>query len=266
MASRPITALLDRLKKTYPDAVCALHHGDPLQLLVATILSAQCTDERVNIVTGPLFKKYRRAEDYADADPAVFADEIRSTGFFQNKTRNILACARQLVEKHGGEVPRDLDSLVALPGVGRKTANCVLGNAFGIASGVVVDTHVGRLSWRLGLSDQTDPVKIEQDLMRLVPKDDWILVSHLLIFHGRNRCRARKPDCTGCEVADLCPRRLEEGKAPAPADGVRAAKTTAAAAKKGAGQNAKPAVQSGAAGKEGGGTKAVRRLRKVAGR
>lgn len=210
MASPKIGALLDRLKKTYPEAICALRHENPLELLIATILSAQCTDQRVNIVTGPLFAKYRRAEEYADADPAELANEIRSTGFFHNKSKNILACTRQLVEKHGGEVPRDLDSLVALPGVGRKTANCVLGNAFGIAVGVVVDTHVGRLSYRLGLSDQTDPVKIEQDLMRLIPKSDWIMVSHLLIFHGRNRCRARKPDCAGCELADLCPKRLSE--------------------------------------------------------
>lgn len=212
MASPKIEALLDRLKNTYPDAICALRHENPLELLVATILSAQCTDERVNLVTKPLFEKYRTVRDYAEADPEVFASEIRSTGFFQNKTKNILACARQLLDKHGGKVPRDLDSLVALAGVGRKTANCVLGNAFGIAVGVVVDTHVGRLSWRLGLSEHDDPVKIEQDLMRLVPKEDWILVSHLLIFHGRNRCKARKPDCAGCEVADLCPKRLEDGK------------------------------------------------------
>ena len=211
MVSRTIATLLERLKKTYPDALCALRHKNPLELLVATILSAQCTDERVNIVTKPLFAKYRTARDYAEADPKVFADEIRSTGFFQNKTKNILGCTRQLVEKHGGNVPRDLDSLVALPGVGRKTANCVLGNAFGIAVGVVVDTHVGRLSYRLGLSDQSDPVKIEADLMRLIPESDWIMVSHLLIFHGRNRCRARKPDCEGCELSDLCPKRISEG-------------------------------------------------------
>ncbi len=196
------------LKRTYPGATCALHHDDPLQLLVATILSAQCTDQRVNLVTRELFKKYKTAADYAAADPATFAQEIRSTGFFQNKAKNILGCCQQLVERHGGQVPADLDALVALPGVGRKTANVVLGTAFGIASGIVVDTHVARLTRRLGLSRQTDPEKNEADLMKLVPHEDWIVFSHLLILHGRHRCTARSPDCDGCELSALCPKIL----------------------------------------------------------
>ncbi|RCK80092.1 MAG: Endonuclease III [Candidatus Ozemobacter sibiricus] len=200
--------MLAILKRTYPGATCALHFDNPLQLLVATILSAQCTDQRVNQVTRALFKKYKTAADYAAADPAVFAQEIRSTGFFQNKTKSILACCRQLVERHGGQVPADLDALVALPGVGRKTANVVLGTAFGIAAGIVVDTHVTRLAKRLGLSRETAPEKIEADLMALVPRDDWIIFSHLLILHGRARCTARSPDCAGCELGALCPRLL----------------------------------------------------------
>ena len=197
------------LKKVYPGATCALTHADPLQLLVATILSAQCTDARVNQVTPGLFRKYPTAAAFARADLETLAGEIRSTGFFQNKARSILGCCRQLVDRHGGQVPADLDALVALPGVGRKTANVVLGTAFGMAAGVVVDTHVKRLSGRLGLSIETDPEKIETDLMAIVPREDWIAVSHLLILHGRARCDARKPDCAGCEIGGLCPQLLD---------------------------------------------------------
>jgi endonuclease-3 len=194
------------LSKAYPNAHCELDFHNPLELLIATILSAQCTDKRVNLVTRSLFKKYRSAADYANANPAVFEREIQSTGFFRNKTRSILACCKSIVEKHGGEVPRDLHSLVKLGGVGRKTANVVLGNAFGIESGVVVDTHVARLSKRLGLTRESSAEKIEQDLMKLVPQNQWTLFSHLLIWHGRRRCYARKPDCANCEVLSLCPR------------------------------------------------------------
>ncbi|MFZ2955791.1 MAG: endonuclease III [Candidatus Ozemobacteraceae bacterium] len=212
----PIDELLSRLEKAYPDASCALSHDNPLQLLIATILSAQCTDERVNLVTKNLFKKYRTANDFAQADPEIFAREIHSTGFFQNKTKNVIGCAQKLMEKHGGEVPHDLESLISLPGVGRKTANVVLGNAFGIASGVVVDTHVRRLSGRLGLTLHNDPEKIEYDLQRLVPQSHWILFSHLLILHGRNRCNARKPDCENCEVTEICLKNFEGHLAAAP--------------------------------------------------
>ena len=201
-----LAAMIAALKNSYSGATCALEHVDPLQLLVATILSAQCTDKRVNLVTKDLFKRYRSATDYANADPTAFAREIRSTGFFQNKTKNIIGCCKKLVAEHGGKVPDDLDALVGLPGVGRKTANVVLGAAFGIAVGVVVDTHVKRLSGRLGLSRETDPEKIEAVLMKLIPREDWIVFSNLLILHGRNRCVARSPDCAGCEIASLCPK------------------------------------------------------------
>lgn len=203
-----MASLLKALFATYPDPGCALEHENPLHLLVATILSAQCTDERVNMVTKSLFKKYRTAADFAKADQAEFENDIRSTGFFRNKAKNIISCANSLVEKHGGIVPRTLEELVALPGVGRKTANVVLGTAFGIASGVVVDTHVTRLSWRLGLTSEKDAGKIEADLMKLVPKEHWIAFSHALILHGRARCSARAPDCPACELAALCPMRL----------------------------------------------------------
>jgi endonuclease-3 len=174
-------------------------------LLIATILSAQCTDKQVNIVTADLFKKYCSADAYAHASQSELEDDIRRLGFFRNKAKNIRSCCRSLVEKHHGEVPRTMGELTALNGVGRKTANVVLGNAFGINEGVVVDTHVGRLSNRLGLTSQTDPVKVEQDLTKLVPREEWTLFSHWLIWHGRRRCNARKPDCPGCEIRRLCP-------------------------------------------------------------
>jgi endonuclease III len=193
------------LKRTYPDAHCELNFRNPLELLVATILSAQCTDKRVNIVTTDLFAKYRTAADYADAPPADIEQAVKTTGFFRNKAKNIQSCCRRLVERHGGEVPRTMEELHALDGVGRKTANVVLGNAFGINVGVVVDTHVGRLAKRLGLTRHDDPVKVEQDLMKLVPQPEWTLFSHWLVWHGRRRCSARKPDCAHCEIAALCP-------------------------------------------------------------
>ncbi len=193
------------LQQAYPDAHCELNFANPLQLLIATILSAQCTDKRVNIVTAELFKKYKRAVDYANVPLPDLEDMIKTTGFFRNKAKNIQGCCHALVEKHGGEVPRTMDELFALDGVGRKTANVVLGNAFGINVGVVVDTHVTRLCNRLGLTKQTDAVKIEQELMTLVPRDQWTLFSHWLIWHGRRRCDARKPDCENCEIHKLCP-------------------------------------------------------------
>jgi endonuclease-3 len=194
------------LEKTYPTAHCELVHKNPLELLIATILSAQCTDKRVNLVTEKLFKKYRSAEDFADAEISELENDIRSTGFYKNKARNIKAACRDIVEKHGGKVPQTMEELIQLGGVGRKTANVVLGNAFGINVGVVVDTHVMRLSNRLGLTKQKTPEKIEPDLMKLVPQKQWTLFSHLLIWHGRRRCFARKPDCFNCEVLELCPR------------------------------------------------------------
>jgi len=198
--------ILRRLRAAYPQAHCALRHHNPLQLLVATILSAQCTDERVNLVTPALFQRYRSAADFADAPPAELETMIRSTGFFRNKTRSIRNCCQSLVEKHGGNIPDTLDELIQLDGIGRKTANVVLGVAYGKAEGVVVDTHVLRLSRRMGLTRQTIPEKVEQALMKIVPRKDWIDFSHLLIWHGRKRCNARKPDCIQCEVADVCPR------------------------------------------------------------
>jgi endonuclease-3 len=197
--------ILKRLKKEYPDAKCALIHDNPYQLIVATILSAQCTDARVNMVTPALFKKYPDAEHLADAKQEELEDMIKSTGFFRNKTKSLLGMAHGVVENHKGEIPDNMDDLVELPGVGRKTANVVLGNAFHKNIGVVVDTHVSRLSGRLGLTAQTDPVKIEQDLMELIPKKDWTIVSHLLIDHGRAVCKAPKPKCEICVLNDLCP-------------------------------------------------------------
>jgi endonuclease III len=199
------TKIIAVLQRTYPDAHCELNFSDPLQLLVATILSAQCTDKRVNIVTAELFKKYHSAKDFADAPLAKIEEAVRTTGFFRNKAKNIKACCAMLVEKFGGAVPRTMDELHALAGVGRKTANVVLGNAFGINVGVVVDTHVTRLSNRLGLVKGTNAVKIEQELMKLVPRNGWTLFSHWLIWHGRRRCAARKPDCANCEIQNLCP-------------------------------------------------------------
>lgn len=198
--------ILAGLQRTYPDAHCELNFASPLQLLIATILSAQCTDKRVNLVTAELFRKYRSAADYANADLAALEQDIKSTGFYRNKAKNIQACCRALVEKHGGEVPRTVAELTQLDGVGRKTANVVLGNAFGLNEGIVVDTHVTRLVNRLGLTRQTDAEKIEQELMPLVPRAQWALFSHWLIWHGRRRCDARKPDCAGCEIAKHCPR------------------------------------------------------------
>lgn len=197
--------LATRLPSVYPDAHCELDHRNALELLIATILSAQCTDKRVNIVTKSLFARCQTAADYADIPAEELESIIHSTGFYRAKAKNIRAAARILIDKHQGEVPRDMDALAALPGVGRKTANVVLGNAFAINHGVVVDTHVGRLSRRLGLSRHNDPVKVERDLMRHFPQPLWTLLSHWLIFHGRRRCTARNPDCTHCELLDLCP-------------------------------------------------------------
>jgi endonuclease-3 len=199
------TALIEAFGKVYPQAHCELDFSSPLQLLVATILSAQCTDKRVNIVTPALFKKYRTARAYADAPQEVLEKEIQSTGFFRSKSKSLRGMAADLVAKHGGKVPATMEALTALRGVGRKTANVVLGNAFGINEGVVVDTHVMRLSRRLGLTKHAEPEKIEQDLMKLIPRDQWAIFSHWLIWHGRRRCQARKPDCDGCEVQHLCP-------------------------------------------------------------
>jgi endonuclease-3 len=183
-----------------------LNFSNPLELLIATILSAQCTDKRVNLVTAVLFKKYRTARDYAEAPAETLEQEIKSTGFFRNKTRSIKTCCEALAGRHGGEVPQTMDELITLGGVGRKTANVVLGNAFNVNVGVVVDTHVARLAQRLGLTKEKLPEKIEQDLMPLVPQKEWTLFSHLLIWHGRRRCFARNPDCPQCEIRQLCPR------------------------------------------------------------
>jgi endonuclease-3 len=204
-AGERIGPIIVRLKERYPEARCSLDHLDPLQLLVATILSAQCTDVRVNQVTKTLFLKYRTADDYATADPAVFEEEIKSTGFFRNKTKSVLGMAAALVERFGGRVPDTMDDLLTLPGVGRKTANVVLGNAFGKDEGVVVDTHVARIGALLRLTRETDPEEIEQDLMALVPRNEWTLFPHLLIHHGRATCVARRPRCRECVVMDLCP-------------------------------------------------------------
>lgn len=197
--------LFIRLPQIYPDAHCELVYSNPLELLVATILSAQCTDKRVNIVTQDLFKRCRTAEDYASIPQEELEAIVRSTGFYRNKAKNLRAMGAALVARHGGEVPSTLEALAALPGAGRKTANVVLGNAFSKNEGVVVDTHVGRLSQRLGLTSFQDPIRIEQDLIKLFPRDSWTDLSHWLIFHGRRRCPARKPDCPHCELQDICP-------------------------------------------------------------
>ena len=194
-----------RLARTYPNAHCALGFNDPFQLTVATILSAQCTDKRVNMVTPELFRRYQTAADLAVADPAEVENIIRSTGFFRAKTKSLIGMATAVDEKHGGKIPADMDALVALPGVGRKTANVVLGNAFDMNVGVVVDTHVTRVSQLLALTRQTDPVKIEQDLMKLFPTPSWTMLSHLFIEHGRQICVARKPKCEICPLSDICP-------------------------------------------------------------
>jgi endonuclease-3 len=204
-SAAPASEVTARLKTEYPDARTELVWSNPLELLVATILSAQTTDVQVNRVTEKLFTKYRTAEDYADSSLDELEENIRPTGFYRNKARSLRGMARALVEEHGGEVPSTMSELVALPGVGRKTANVVLGNAFGINEGIVVDTHVRRVSDRLGLTEGSDPAKIEQELMRLVPEGDWTIFSHLLILHGRRTCKARKPDCPNCILNDICP-------------------------------------------------------------
>ncbi len=192
------------LDRTYPDAACALHHTSPWELLVATILSAQCTDKRVNEVTPELFKKYPTPRDFAAVRPEVLADDIRSTGFFNNKAKSLVGAAKIIINNFAGEVPRTMDELLTVPGAARKTANVVLGTAYGIASGVVVDTHVQRISRRLDFTKETDPVKIERDLVRIVPRDRWILFSHQIILHGRALCIARNPRCAECPIEKLC--------------------------------------------------------------
>ena len=199
-----VRAILQKLDEAYPNVECALVHKNPFQLLVATILSAQCTDVRVNLVTQTLFEKYQTPMDFAYADPNDLEKDIRPTGFFRNKTKSIMGASKKIVEEFGGEVPRTMDELLTLPGAARKTANVVLGTAFGVASGVVVDTHVMRLSERLDLSRNSDPRKIEQDLMKIIPQEKWILFSHQLIWHGRKICQARKPRCAECNLERLC--------------------------------------------------------------
>ena len=199
-----IMEIVKILRRAYPDVQCALTFGSPMELVAATILSAQCTDKRVNIVTPALFKRFPSIRAFAQAEPAEVEEYIRSTGFYKNKAKNIVMAARQIMDQFGGKVPRRLEDLVTLPGIGRKTANVVLGNVFGIP-GIAVDTHMIRLNKRLGLTKRTDPVKIEFDLMPLVPEKEWTEYSHLIIHHGRSRCFARKPDCGHCEVSHLCP-------------------------------------------------------------
>jgi endonuclease-3 len=200
-----INEILRRLREAYPDAQCALRHSNPLELLVATMLSAQCTDERVNQVTEKLFQKYRTAEDYAMANPEELEQDIRPTGYYRSKARRLQEAARVLVERYNGRVPDTMEELLELPGVARKTANMVLGVAFNRAEGIVVDTHVKRVAQRLGLTKEQDPLKIEQDLMAIVPREQWIDFSHQMIWHGRRICKARSPDCPSCPLNDLCP-------------------------------------------------------------
>jgi endonuclease-3 len=199
-----VQAILQKLDEAYPNVTCALEHHTPFQLLISTILSAQCTDERVNQVTKTLFVKYRTPKDFAYANPTELEQDIRPTGFFRNKTKSVMGASKKIVEEFGGELPRTMDELLTLPGVARKTANVVLGTAFGIAVGVVVDTHVIRLSNRLDLTRNDDPKKIEQDLMRIIPQEKWVLFSHQLIWHGRKVCQARKPKCAECNLESLC--------------------------------------------------------------
>lgn len=199
-----VAAILAGLDQAYPAATCALTHDNAFQLLISTILSAQCTDERVNQVTAVLYKKYKTPKDFAYADPRELEQEIRPTGFFRNKTKSVMGASKMIVEEFHGQVPQTMEELLTLPGVARKTANVVLGTAFGIASGIVVDTHVQRLSGRLDLTKNTDPKKIELDLMRVIPQNKWILFSHQLIWHGRRVCQARKPKCIECNLAKLC--------------------------------------------------------------
>jgi len=199
-----IRTILQKLDEAYPDVQCALEHSNAFQLLISTILSAQCTDIRVNEVTRTLFQKYRTPSDFAYADPNEIEKEIRPTGFFRNKTKSIMGASKKIVEEFGGEVPQTMEQILTLPGVARKTANVVLGSGFGITSGVVVDTHVMRLSGRLDLTKHTDPKKIEQDLMKVIPREKWILFSHQLIWHGRKVCQARKPRCADCNLERVC--------------------------------------------------------------
>jgi endonuclease-3 len=199
-----ISEILRRLDRMYPGAICALHHRTPWELLVATILSAQCTDKRVNEVTPGLFAKYPTPRDFAAVRPEVLAEDIRSTGFFNNKSKSVVGAAQRILSEFGGEVPKTMEELLTIPGAARKTANVVLGTAYGIASGVVVDTHVQRVSQRLDLTKNTEPVKIEQDLIKIIPKDRWILFSHQIILHGRALCIARKPKCAECALNDIC--------------------------------------------------------------
>lgn len=198
--------VISLLKREYPDAECELNHSSPFELLIATILSAQCTDERVNIVTADLFRKFRGPADYLAVPPEELEQDIRSTGFFRNKTKNIRGACQKILEDFDGEVPETMEELLTLNGVARKTANVVLGNAFGVAAGVVVDTHVKRLSFRLGLTEEKNPEKIEKDLMELVPEKHWVMFPHWLIWHGRRVCKARKPDCENCVLAKICPK------------------------------------------------------------
>lgn len=216
--------IIKRLKNEYPDAHCALNFSSPFELLVATILSAQCTDERVNAVTSVLFRKYRTPKDYLAVETAELADDIKSINFFNNKTKSIRGAAEKIIENFGGEVPKMMDEILTLNGVARKTANVVLGNAFGIASGVVVDTHVSRVSQRLGLTENTAPEKIEKDLNELVPVKDWIMFPHWLISHGRKICQARKPKCVECVLEDLCPSSLLRNDGSLPAVSAKARK------------------------------------------
>jgi endonuclease-3 len=202
---RRARAIVRGLAKLYPDAHCALHHRNALELLIATILSAQCTDVRVNMITPALFARYPDAAAFAAADPAELEKAIQSTGFFRNKARNIIACCKELVDQFRGQVPGTMEELVPLPGIGRKTANVILGNAFQVP-GITVDTHVGRLSRRMGLTEEADPEKVERDLMDLIPKKEWTMFSHRMIFHGRQVCHARKPSCDTCALKKVCPR------------------------------------------------------------
>jgi len=209
-----VKKIIAALKRAHPDAHCELIHANPLELLIATILSAHCSDKQVNLVTKGLFRKYRTAQDYASAEPEAFQDDIRSIGLFRNKTKSITAACEAIVEHFGGDVPRTMDELLTLPGVARKTANVVLGTAFDIADGIVVDTHVFRLANRLGLTKWNkvgQSHRVEQDLMNLVPKRHWVMFAHWMIFHGRRVCSARKPDCEGCALQDLCPSAFKIG-------------------------------------------------------
>jgi endonuclease III len=209
-----VLEVIKRLKKAYPDAHCALNHSNPFELLIATILSAQCTDARVNIVTADLFRKYRGPADFLDVSQQELETDIHSTGFFRNKSKNIQAACRRIIEEYKGEIPRTMEELLTLGGVARKTANVVLGNAFGIASGVVVDTHVSRLSQLLGLTESKTPEKIEADLAELIPKRHWVMFPHWMIFHGRQICIARRPKCDKCVLSDICPSSWAEARLP----------------------------------------------------